>query len=135
MEGVTFTDLSSVVFEADDVTDLSANFINQLSEIDQQIGSHDIKILKLRQNNISNFEGEFFINHPHIKYLDVSENALSDIKGIENIPELVLFDASKNMITSIEHIEKNPNLKRLLRVKLALIASRICHRTTFQADA
>ena len=108
------TDLSSTFGEIDEIIDFSAQGINEFSELENDLSGHDVKIIKLKHNNIQCFDPNFFKKHNQIKFLDISENNISDLNGIGMLSDLVLLDCSKNLLTSISNIENCQKLKRLL---------------------
>ncbi|EAX99590.1 Leucine Rich Repeat family protein [Trichomonas vaginalis G3] len=114
MEANKLPELSSIAFDSSEVADLSAQNINTFSSIENLLPRTDISIIKIRSNNVQKFDKEFFNKHKRIKYLDVSDNEIQDLMGIELLEDLVLLDCSKNFIKRLSNLEKCVSLKRLL---------------------
>ena len=99
------------------VIDISEKGKKSFNEISSQCSSGEIKVLKIANNLIPEFDIDFFKKFNMISYMDVSGNLLKSISGIEILQNLILVDFSKNQIKSLKGIDNNQMLRRILASK------------------
>lgn len=113
--------LQALSMENNDVRDLTALsgknelarlFISNNPNADMStLKTEKLEELTAKQNNIKNLE--FIENNPALKTLDLAENNLTDLKGIEKAEHIETLDASKNKISTLEIEGKQSSLKTL----------------------
>ncbi|MFX1257268.1 MAG: leucine-rich repeat domain-containing protein [Promethearchaeota archaeon] len=74
---------------------------------------HFIKLqrLRLRRNQITEIKN--LDNVPNLKELILSENQITEIKNLDNVPDLARLDLDRNQITEIKNLDNVPDLTRL----------------------
>jgi len=70
-----------------------------------------MKILNLKQNNITRIEGLYSLTE--LENLFLSENKIGEIKGLEPLIKLETLDLGQNQIIQVKGLESLTNLKDL----------------------
>ncbi|EAY04941.1 Leucine Rich Repeat family protein [Trichomonas vaginalis G3] len=104
-------------FDEENIVDIRESGLKTFQEIDKFCKTDEIQVLKVSNNKIPTLERKFFQKFSTIKFLDISGNLISNINGLDLLPNLVLLDISKNQITSLNGIDSNTKLRRILASK------------------
>lgn len=105
---------SSFSLTPEDIVDLGQQGIKSTDELPEQSHAADALVLKLNGNHLTTVKKDSFAKMKSLKFLDISDNELTDIGEIGRLQSLVLLDLSKNRISRVDKLEKMRNLKRLL---------------------
>lgn len=94
-----------------DLIELNLNKNFQISEIKGLENLTNLRILRLRNNNINEIKGLEKLTN--LRLLDLAENNITEIKGLENLTNLEYLDLTANKIAVIKNIEMLDKLKFL----------------------
>lgn len=83
---------------------------NKLNSLDSLKNMKNLVFLDVSDNNLTSLKG---IDLGKIKTFHAANNQLVNLNGIKNLKNLIHFDVSNNNLTSVEGIEKLKKLKKI----------------------
>jgi Leucine-rich repeat (LRR) protein len=96
----------------------------EVSELLEKAGFYELGIFKLADFTPKLAEGDFrkrkttslraIRYFPNIRFLELADNELSDLVGVENCTQIIHLKAADNQLTSLAGIEKLTGLKALV---------------------